>query len=80
MPRTHMAGTPVMNSSARGYNATFWLPLALHACGAQQDIKNKISTFSLGAGEMAQQSRALVALPEDPDGILSSHKAAHSYL
>ena len=34
----------------------------------------------LGAGEMAQQLRALTALPEDPDLLLSTNMVAYNFL
>jgi hypothetical protein len=40
-------------------------------------LKNKIK---IGAGDMAQQLRALPALPENPGSIPSTHMAAHNHL
>jgi hypothetical protein len=36
--------------------------------------------FTLGAGEMAQQLRALAALPEVLNSIPSNHMVAHNHL
>ena len=39
-----------------------------------------VKMSSIRAGEMAQQLRALAALPEDPDPIPSTHVVANNYL
>jgi hypothetical protein len=39
-----------------------------------------VKKVQFGAGEMAQQLRALAALPEDLSSISSNHVVAHNYL
>jgi hypothetical protein len=76
--------TIICNLSPRGSGALFWLPPAPHACDLQ--TYRQVKTFTcikffviilkkkkgIWAGEMAQQLRALAALPEDPRLIPAS--------
>jgi hypothetical protein len=43
-------------------------------------LKNPIKILFLGAGQMTQQLRALVALPEVPGSSPSTHMVAHNHL
>ena len=36
--------------------------------------------YSVGVGEMAQGLKAVTAVPEDPDLVLSTHKAVPNHL
>jgi hypothetical protein len=48
--------------------------------GLQTEGKKLILKIKLGAGEMAQQLRALTALPEVLSSIPSNHMVAHTHL
>jgi hypothetical protein len=45
-----------------------------------EDTYNRIEKAELWAGEMAQQLRALTALPEVQSSIPSNHMVAHNHL
>jgi len=52
--------------------------VSLHSNRTPMKTNNKCTKKQ--AGEMAQQLRALVALPEDQGSIPSTHRAAHNCL
>jgi hypothetical protein len=43
-------------------------------------VRGGLKRWARGAGEIAQQLRALVALPEDQGSISSTYMTAHNYL
>jgi len=47
---------------------------------AHYEVKNNVTFSSSLAAEMAQQLRALTALPEDLSSIPSNHTVAHNLL
>lgn len=49
-------------------------------CGVPQGLHSCIKTAGRGAGEMEQQSRGPVAVPEDPGSIPAPYMLAHKCL
>jgi hypothetical protein len=63
-----------------GYGLEYLKKLDIHIPHIYAQIKGKKKKGGGGSGDMAQQLRALAALPEVLSSIPSNHMVAHSHL